>query len=75
MSKTLNAVRRGIKAALNAPPSHQYQAAGKTIVCSHCGSDAFERVGVAGISYAGHGVQCCRCSHIEYFGKRPQEVD
>jgi hypothetical protein len=75
MNKTLNAVRRGIKAALKAPRTHKYEAAGKTIVCSHCGSDDFEWVGVGGISYAGYGVKCDRCSHIEYFGKRPKELD
>jgi hypothetical protein len=75
MNKTLKAVRRGIKAAFNPPPSHKFQAAGKIIACSHCGSEGFEWAGVAGISYAGYGVKCCRCSHVEYFGKRPKEQD
>ena len=75
MGKTLNAVRRGIKAAMHAPPSYKFQAAGKTILCSHCGSDAFNWVGVAGISYAGYGVKCSRCTHIEYFGERPKQMD
>ena len=75
MNKTLNAVRRGIKAAMAPPPGHKYQAAGKTIVCPHCGSDVFAWAGLGGISHAGYGVKCCRCTHIEYFGDRPKEQD
>jgi hypothetical protein len=75
VNKTINAVRRGFKAALHPPPGYKYEAAGKTIVCSHCGTDLFNWVGVAGISCAGYGVMCCRCTHIEYFGTRPKQLD
>ena len=75
MGKTIKAIRRGIKAAFNAARSHKYEAAGKTIVCSHCGHDEFERAGLAGMTHAGYGVKCCHCSHIEYFGKQPAELD
>ncbi len=74
MNRTLSAVRKGIKAALHPPTSFRYEAGGKIVVCSHCGSDAFDWVGVAGISYAGYGVKCVRCTHIEYFGKRPRQL-
>jgi hypothetical protein len=75
MNKTLNAVRRGIKAAMKPPRSHRYEAAGKTIVCSHCGHDLFELVGVAGLTAAGYGIYCACCSHAEYFVNRPKEQD
>jgi hypothetical protein len=79
MSKTVNAVRRavkaGIKAASGAPSGHKYQAGGKTVVCTHCSSDGFQRYGPLGATFGGYGLECSHCSHIEYFGKRPQEVE
>jgi hypothetical protein len=79
MSKTVNAVRRavkaGIKAASGAPSALKYQAGGKTVVCSHCSGDGFHRYGPLGATFGGYGLECSRCSHIEYFGKRPQEVE
>jgi hypothetical protein len=56
------------------PQLHRYQAAGKTIICSHCGNDSFDLVGVAGISFAGHGIKCSKCTHIEYFGTEPSPI-
>ena len=79
MSKTVNAVRRavkaGIKAASGAPSAHKYQAGGKTVVCTHCSGDGFQRYGPLGATFGGYGLECSHCSHIEYFGMRPQEVE
>ncbi len=77
VSNTIDALRRGIKAGVDAMQSSQpgrFQAGGKTIVCSHCGNDTFEQVGVAGVSFAGYGVACSKCSHIEYFRSEPSAV-
>ena len=77
MNNTIEAIRRGIEAGVNAmqnPQPHHFQAAGKSIVCSHCGHDSFDLVGVAGMSLAGHGIKCAKCTHIEYFGSEPSPV-
>ena len=76
MGNTIKAIRRGIKATVAAvqhPTAHQFQAGGKTIVCSHCGHDGFDLVGVAGISIAGYGIECSKCTHIQYFRKKPRQ--
>jgi hypothetical protein len=77
MGNTIKALRRGIKAGVDAvqhPRAHQFQAAGKTVVCPHCGNDAFDLVGVAGISIAGYGIVCSKCTHILYFTKKPRQL-
>lgn len=78
MSNTVNAVRRavkaGIKAASGAPSTYKYQAGGKTVICTQCNTDGFQRYGPLGATFGGYGLECSNCSHIEYFGKRPQEV-
>jgi hypothetical protein len=79
MSKTVNAVRRavkvGFKAASGVPSPEKFRAGGKTVVCNHCGGDSFERYGPLGATFGGYGLECSKRSHIEYFGKRPKEVD
>ena len=47
------------------------KAAGKTIVCPHCGSDSFASFGVVGLSLAGFGIQCSKCTRLEYFASQP----
>jgi len=66
------AVRAGLKAASEAPSSRKFQAGGKGVVCTQCGSDRFHHYGAGGWSYSGYGLECANCSHIEYFGKRPK---
>jgi hypothetical protein len=73
MNKTIKALRRGIKAAIGPERSERFEVCGKVVICSHCGSDGFRRYGVLGASYGGYGLECFRCSHIEYFGKKPAE--
>jgi hypothetical protein len=78
VSNTIKALRRGIKAGVDAvqhPAPHHFQAAGKTIVCSHCGSDSFASFGVVGLSLAGFGLQCSKCTRLEYFASQPTQID
>jgi hypothetical protein len=75
MNKTLRAIRRGVKAALENPKPHHFQTVSQPVVCSLCGGDSFERYGVAGFTYAGYGLECSRCGHLEYFAKQPTELD
>lgn len=77
MSNTTKAIGRGIKPGINAmqnPLHDHFQAGGKTIVCSHCGSDSFDYIGVAGISIAGYGIGCSKCSHFEHFTSAPSRI-
>ena len=77
MGNTIKAIRRGLKAGVEAvqnPHPNQFKAGGKTIVCSHCGNDAFDLVGVAGISIAGYGIVCSKCTHILYFKNKPRQI-
>jgi hypothetical protein len=79
MNKTIRAVRRGVKAGLKAasgPPSRQrFQAGGRPVVCTQCGNDGFHRYGPIGVTFSGYGLECSNWTHIEYFSKRPKEVE
>jgi hypothetical protein len=78
MSNTIKAIRRGIKAGVNSmqhPQHGHFQAGGKTIVCSHCGNDSFDYIGVAGISIAGYGIACSKCTHVQYFTSAPSKIE
>ncbi len=79
MNKTLNAMRRAVKAGIKAASGNAsgqaYQANGKRITCSICGSDGFLRYGPLGETFGGYGLECSTCSHIEYFCKRPKKLE
>ena len=82
MENTITAIKRGIKAAVKETlRPRQFEVGGKPVVCSHCGNDGFQwhGHGTAGTRYKaiiieGYTLQCCQCSHLELFGKRPKEV-
>ena len=81
MNKTITAIKRGIQVAgKETVRPRQFQAGSKPVVCSHCGSDGFQwhGHGMLGTRYKaifieGYALQCCQCSHLEFFGKRPEE--
>ena len=78
MSNTIKAIRRGIKAGVNSmqnPQHNQFQAGGKIIVCSHCGNDSFDYIGVSGISIVGYGIACSKCTLVQYFTSAPSKVE
>jgi hypothetical protein len=82
MSNTFTAIKRAAKVALKETlRPRQFQVASHRVVCSLCGSDEFQwhghgalgtRYKVLGVE--GYALQCCRCSHLELFGKRPEEL-
>jgi hypothetical protein len=79
MNKTLKALQRGIKAGVMAasepPPAPQkYEAAGKRILCSHCGADDFESPPGLVVVFSKYVLQCSQCGHLECFGKQPVVV-
>jgi hypothetical protein len=77
MGNTLDAITRGVKAgvaAVKEATPHRFEAAGKAVVCAHCGNDTFNEVGVLGVSFGGYGISCTKCTRIEYFLKAPSQA-
>lgn len=81
MNKTITAIKRGVKAAVkDTLRPRQFQAGGKPVICSQCSSDGFQWHGHGTFGtrqqarfIEGYALQCCQCSHLEFFGKRPDE--
>jgi len=82
MTKTSTAIKRAAKVAVKETfRPRQFEVGGKQVVCSHCGSHGFQwhGHGTLGTRYKalfveGYTLQCCECSHLEFFGKRPEEL-
>jgi hypothetical protein len=82
MSKTIKAIERAAKVVVKeAFRPRQFEVCGKQVVCSHCGGHGFQwhGHGMLGTRYKplfveGYALQCCECSHLEFFGKRPEEL-
>ena len=82
MNKTITAIKRGVKVAVaETLRPRQFEAGGKPVVCSHCGSDGFQwhGHGLAGTRFkpfvGGYVLECCQCSHLEHFAKKPPEIE
>lgn len=74
MNKTLKSLKRAVDAGLKAASEpveerHKYRAAGKPVLCSHCGGSIFESGPTVAPMLLGKAIQCVRCSHLEIFGK------
>jgi hypothetical protein len=75
VNKTFKTLKRAVDAGLKAAAEpaeeerHKYKAAGKPVLCSHCGGSIF----AAGPAFTpiliGKAIQCVRCSHLEIFAK------
>lgn len=82
MKKTLEALQRGVAAAVDSlGKPGRFSAGGKPLVCSHCACDTFHwhGSGAAGTQYKalevqGYALRCATCSRLEFFGERPQEI-
>jgi hypothetical protein len=70
MSNIKTALSRGIRAAKKAMGPQKYLAAGKRIVCPHCGCDLFNTVGLPYL--LGHIMECSRCTLRLIFGDKPE---
>ncbi len=80
MKATIKAIKRGVKAAVGGPKPQSFQAGGKTIVCSHCGGRQWVRYDLEkwvpqGFLRQQHGLECSACSHMEFFAKRPTDIE
>ena len=65
----------GINAASGKPSPRRFHALGKAVTCTQCGGDRFEPYGALGVTFGGYALECSQCSHLEYFGKRPTQVE
>ena len=73
VNKTLKSLKRAVDAGSKAASEpveerHKYRAAGKPVLCSHCGGSIFESGPIFEV-FLGRAIQCVRCSHLEIFGK------
>ena len=80
MNKTIQAIQRGVKAALAGPGPQSFQAGGKKVACSHCGGEAFvphglDKFGSQGMLREHFGLECDGCGHLELFIKKPVAVE
>jgi hypothetical protein len=74
MANTMKALKRAVK-AVAAKPFVRYRAGDTPVICSQCRGDTFYP-SISGFrSVAGFSLQCERCSHLEYFQKRPTKQD
>ncbi len=72
MSKIKTAITRSIRAAKSAMGPQRYQAAGKAIVCSHCGGDRFRMPGMP--TLVGYVLDCSRCKQRLLFAEKPERL-
>jgi hypothetical protein len=70
MSKLKTALDRGIRAAKSAMGPQRYQAAGKLIVCSHCGGERFTTPGMP--TLVGYILDCSDCKQRLLFAGKPE---
>ena len=83
MKKTINAVRRGLKAASAAMKSRKYSVADKPVLCPHCAGEEFDEatallnttgLTLLGLDWANRSATtlvCIECGHVQWFLKSP----
>jgi DNA-directed RNA polymerase subunit RPC12/RpoP len=70
MSNVKTPLARGIRAAKSAMGPQKYQAAGKSIACSHCGGDRFTTPNMPTI--LGYIFDCAHCKQRLLFAEKPE---
>ena len=86
MTSFWKSVKRGAKAAADSFGPGQYDVEGKSVVCSHCGSQEFAegtaQLNTVGMTFIGldwanrsaHTLLCAKCGRIEWFMQRPTRL-
>ena len=86
MSDLLDRLRRAARAAQEEEDLGRFAAAGKTIVCPHCGGDQFDSGAVLlnttvltllDLDWADRRasiLSCRRCGRIEWFSRSPERL-
>lgn len=82
-----NALKRGVQAFSESLGPGEYSAAGKKIICDHCGSVEFAKssalLDTAGMSFvnlewadrSATTLACTTCGKIQWFLKQPERVE
>jgi hypothetical protein len=87
MGRFFDAVKAGVRGAMSevGQPS-QYWAAGRTVTCTHCGTDRFHKreaqfntagASLAGLDWmnaSGAALVCDTCSLVQWFARAPERV-
>lgn len=85
MKKTMDAMRRGLKAARAAMKSRKYSAADKPVRCPHCAGEEFDEatallnttgMTLLGLDWANRSATtliCTRCTYVQWFLKCPDK--
>ena len=74
MSRNIEALQRAAKAFV-AKPFVRFTVGDISVICSQCRGDRFYLSTPSIRKIAGYSLECARCSHLEYFQKRPTERD
>ena len=80
------ALKDGLRAAMEGPDGHAYEAAGRRVRCMHCGGEEFHAreamLNTTGMTFvnadwmntAGTALVCARCSLIQWFVRAPDRI-
>lgn len=82
MGRFFDAVRAGVRGAMEAVGPGSFLAAGKVIACSHCGGERFDRrearFGEVArpdwLETSGVALVCSRCGLVQWFAREPERV-
>ena len=86
MGKFTEAVKAGVRAMREDLGPKEYAAAGRQIVCGHCGHTLFTArellldtrgatlVGLEWLNQGAVALVCAQCTSIQWFGGRPEEL-
>jgi hypothetical protein len=80
MSKFIDALEAGAKAAAGAPGPGVYETGGRKVRCTHCGGTEFtprhlgEIEGMRALPFETTVLICIGCSHIELIAEMPMRV-
>jgi hypothetical protein len=82
MSRFFDAVKAGVRGAMDAMGPGRFQAAGKVVACSHCGGERFDRrearFGEMGrpdwLEASGVALVCTGCGLVQWFAREPERV-
>lgn len=89
MKNTVKGLKAGVKGFFRsvAGGNRQYEAAGRQILCTHCGGDTFEQheamlnttgatlLNLDWLNQSGTALICDTCGLIQWFGRRPGSTE
>ena len=86
MASIGKALKAGLRAAMEGPDGHEYQAAGRRVRCTHCENTKFVArealLNTTGMTLlnldwansSGTALVCTQCALIQWFAHKPEQV-